>query len=150
MIKNENTVIIKRPVGEVFEFMANGENTPLWQTSTQEVRKDTQDPIGVGTKFTNVTHFLGRKFESTLEYTAYEPNKKISSKSVSGPIPVKIETTFEPIAEGETKVTVVGELEVGGFFKLAEPLVARMIQRQVEASNANLKDLLEAQAGGAA
>jgi hypothetical protein len=33
---------------------------------------------------------------------------------------------------------------VGGFFKLAEPLVARVVRRQMETDMATLKDLLEA------
>ncbi len=38
------------------------------------------------------------------------------------------------------------EVELGGFFKLAEPIVVRISKRQVEADYNNLKDLLEAQA----
>jgi len=53
--------------------------------------------------------------------------------------------TFESVAGG-TKVTRVTEAELGGFFKLAEPLVARMLKRQFETNFANLKDILEAQA----
>jgi hypothetical protein len=41
---------------------------------------------------------------------------------------------------------MVGEAEAGGFFKLAEPVVNRMMQRQLEGNIANLKDILEAQA----
>jgi hypothetical protein len=43
-------------------------------------------------------------------------------------------------------LTMVGEAETGGFFKLAEPVVNRMMQRQLEGNIANLKDILEAQA----
>jgi len=32
MIKIEKSVMINRPVAEVFEFMANSENDPLWQS----------------------------------------------------------------------------------------------------------------------
>ncbi len=50
---------------------------------------------------------------------------------------------FEAV-NGSTKVTMVGEAEPGGFFKLAEPIALRMTQRQLETSLSNLKDLLEA------
>jgi hypothetical protein len=33
--------------------------------------------------------------------------------------------------------------EPGGFFKLAEPLLARMLQRQWDTNLANLKDAIE-------
>ena len=99
----------------------------------------------MGTTYTSVSRLLGRRLESDIEYTAYEPNKRVAGKVTSGPIPFQFETTFEPAAEGGTKVTTGGEGDVGGFFKLAEPIVARMLKRQFETDIANLKDLLEAQ-----
>lgn len=145
MIKIENSIVINRPVDEIFEFMANAENNPQWQSGTQEAVKTSEGPIGVGTTFTSVSRLLGKRLESVVEYTAYEPNKRVAGKVTSGPVPFQFETTFEPAAEGGTKVTGGGEGDVGGFFKLAEPLVARMLKRQFDANNANLKDLLEAQ-----
>ena len=145
MIKIENSTIINRPVDEVFEFLANSENNPQWQSGTQEVKKTSEGPIGVGTTYLSVSKLLGRRLESIVEYTAYEPNKRVAGKATSGPIPFQFETTFEPAAEGGTKVTSGGEGDAGGFFKLAEPLVARMLKRQFETDSANLKDLLEAQ-----
>ena len=146
MIKPENSVLIKRPVAEVFEYLANGENNPQWQSSAQEVKKTSDGPIGVGTKFANMGCLLGRPLETTLECTEYEPNLKLVIKVVSGPMPFKVETAFDPIAEGVTKVTFIGEADVGDFFKLLpEPIVARRIQRQFETDHTKLKDLLEAQ-----
>ena len=54
------------------------------------------------------------------------------------------EYTFEPVDGG--KVTLVGEAELGGFFKLAKPIVTRAIKRQGAGNLAGLKDLLEARA----
>lgn len=52
---------------------------------------------------------------------------------------------FEPSDDGgSTRFTQTFEVEVGGFFRLAEPLVGRTIQRQQEADMATLKDMLEA------
>jgi uncharacterized membrane protein len=144
MIKIENRVVINRPIDEVFEFMANSENDPQWQSSAQEVMKTSEGPTGVGTTYTSVNRFLGRRLEATFEYTAYEPNKRVAGKATSGPILFQFENTFEPAAEGGTKVTVSSEGDAGGFFKLAEPVIARMLQRQVDTDTANLKDLLEA------
>lgn len=38
------------------------------------------------------------------------------------------------------------ELEPGGFFKLAEPLIVSMARRQFQSDLDNLKDLMEANA----
>ncbi len=86
---------------------------------------------------------MGVAMTVTWEVTEYEPPTKIEVKSVEGPISVEAEYTFEAVAEGQTKVTVNGEADVGGIFSLAEPLVERMAQRQWEASFENLKDVLE-------
>ena len=48
--------------------------------------------------------------------------------------------------EGGTRLSIAGEAQLGGFFRIAEPIVVRMARRQMETDMANLKDLLEAQA----
>jgi hypothetical protein len=53
---------------------------------------------------------------------------------------------FMPVDDGSTRFTQTLEAEVGGFFKLAEPLVGRAIHRQQEADMATLKDILENEA----
>jgi hypothetical protein len=40
------------------------------------------------------------------------------------------------------------DMQTGGLFSLADPLVARTIKRSVESGLANLKDLLESQTAG--
>jgi hypothetical protein len=43
-------------------------------------------------------------------------------------------------------VSAIIEGDASGFFKLAEPLLARVVQRSVDGDYANLKHLLETQA----
>jgi len=150
MIKIEKDLIIKRPIAEVFAFMTNSENDPQWQSGIEEVRKTSEGPIGVGTTFIEVNQMMGRRIESTIEYTEYEVNRKISLKSVSGPIPFKMTGTFERISDDETRVALIGEGDVSGFFKLAEPLISGMFNKQMESNTAKLKKLLDAHAESAA
>jgi uncharacterized membrane protein len=92
-----------------------------------------------------VMQFLGRRIEWAAEITEHEPNRRIKDKITAGPMLVEHSITLEPVGDG-TRLTLVAEGETGGFFRLAEPIVARMFQRDVEANLANLKDILEAQA----
>ncbi len=148
MIKTETSVTINRPIEEVFDFVTTIENNPQWQSSTLEAKRTSEGPIGVGTTSLVELKFLGRRIEAAMEITEYEPNKKVSFKTTSGPTPATGSNTFEALSEGETKVTFLLEADVGGFFKLAEPLVARASKRDSEANAATLKDILEAQAEG--
>jgi uncharacterized protein YndB with AHSA1/START domain len=149
MIKIENSTQINRPVEEVFAFVVDAENLPLWAGPVTEARQTSDGSIGVGTTQVQSAQFLGRKMETTQEVTEYEPNKKFSTKSTSGPLPLEIHYTFESVGGG-TKITLEGNLEAGGFFKLAEPIVGRMLNRQTASDAQTLKELLEAQASGGA
>jgi len=146
MLRVENSVVINQPIEEVFAFVSNTENGPLWQTQVQEAKVTSDGPFGVGSTTAQTAHFLGRGIETEGEITEYEQNRKIAWKSTSGPIPGEGQNTFEAVGEGQTKFTLTAELDIGGFFKLAEPLVARSARRQMEANLDNLKDILEADA----
>jgi uncharacterized membrane protein len=145
MMKVELSVMINRPIEKVFAFTTNLENASLFQPDVLESRQTSVGPIGVGTTWQEVRHMLGRRIESTNVVTEYEPNRKLFFKTASGPIPVEGGYTFESV-EGGTKLNIVGQAETSGFFKLADRLVAGAVKRQLEASSATLKDLLEARA----
>jgi uncharacterized protein YndB with AHSA1/START domain len=145
MARVEASVVISRPVEEVFAFATNPENDSLWQTGGQDMGSTYDGPIGVGAKAKGESQYLGQRFEWTSEITEYEPNKKMRSKFAFGSIVAQMGMAFDPV-EGGTKVTMDIEGEIGGFFKLAEPIVIRIIQRDFQASLANLKDILEAEA----
>ncbi len=144
MLKIESSVVINRPLEDVFAVLSNVENNPKWSPIFLEVKKTSAGPIGVGTTYRGVAKFLGQRIETETEVTEYEPNRTIASKSKS-PFPVEVRQTFEPV-EGGTRVNFTLNGEPGGFFKLAEPLVGTMARRSTEADLANLKDLMEAHA----
>ena len=145
MTKIERSIVIGWPVDDVWEFVHDVANDRLWQTTLAESEQLTDGPMGVGTRVREVRHFLGLRIESTWEMTEYEPNRTSAIRGVSGPIPLSGRYRVEAF-EGGTRFTVTGELDAHGFFKLAEPLFARITGRELEANLGHLKDLLE---GGA-
>ena len=149
MIHIEQSLVINRPIGEVFAYMADPANNSQWQSGLVESRATSEGPVAVGARGMEVRQFLGRRIESTYEITQYEADKNLGFKVISGPIPMEGGYTFESI-EGGTRVAFEIQGEVGGFFRLGEPIVSRMVRRQVEADFNNLKDLLEAHAEGSA
>lgn len=144
MIELSSSVLINRPIDEVFTYVAEANNWSNWMSELVEVKNKSADPVGKGTKFSAVASILGRRVETIQEVSKYEPNSKFAVKSSSGPVENEDEFTFEPVAGG-TKITRTAQGEIAGFLKMAEPLVTRMLNRQFETNFANLKDLLEAQ-----
>ena len=144
MLKIDYSTVINRPVEEVFALLSNVENNPKWSSAFLEVEKTSEGPVGMGTTWRGVGKFLGKRIETEIEQTEYEPNRKSTQKSNS-PFPVNQQMTFESVAGG-TRLNVKFEAEPGGFFKLAEPLLASMAKRNIEGELANLKDLMDAHA----
>lgn len=144
MAKIETSVVISRPIGEVFTYMMEIKNWPQWHSGMLEAEQETEGPVGVGTKFRGLNQFLGRSMAWSSEVTEYEPNSKVAQRLQSGPVLFDQSFTFEPV-EGGTKLSLFAEGETGGFFKLAEPILNRNMQNQLEENFAHLKEILEAQ-----
>jgi uncharacterized protein YndB with AHSA1/START domain len=144
MIELKSSIVINRPVEEVFSYMTDAKNLSNWMSELVEAEQTSGGSVGVGTKISAVANVLGRRAESIQEISKYELNSKFALKSASGPVESEDEFIFESVAGG-TKVTRLTEGEMGGFFRMAEPLVVRMLNRQFETNFANLKDLLEVQ-----
>lgn len=144
MLKVETSIVINRSVEDVFAVLSELENYPKWSSTFQEIKKTSAGPMGVGTTWTGVGKSLGKRIETKIEQTEYEPNRKYTQKSNS-PFPVHQQMTFENVV-GSTRVNVKFEADPDGFFSLAEPLVAMIGKRNIEGDLANLKDLMEAHA----
>ena len=144
MISKVTVITINRPIEEVFTYVSNLQNGTEWQDSLVEAHRQTNGPLGVGSRFTSVRKFIGRKVESEVEFITYEPHKKIVFKSLSGPSPFEQTFLFEPVSSG-TRLTAVFKIQTTGWMGLAEPLVASRIKREMEQSFSTLKANLECQ-----
>jgi uncharacterized membrane protein len=144
MPRAEASVVIGRPVEEVFAFVSNPENDEQWESDISDVAKTSEGPLGVGATYRGVLHFLGQRIEYTSEITAYLPNEKVEFRVSAGPLQLEEGVTFEPV-QGGTKITVVYEGDPGGLFKLATRVVVRMWQGEMEGNLAKLKKVLEGQ-----
>lgn len=142
MITFSKTFTIDRPQQEVFEFMADPANDTKWRESAVSAEWITDGPIGVGAKLKSVDKLMGREIESTSEVTTYDPPNKYGQKTLGGPMPFEFTVTLEPDGS-RTMVTMAGQAEVGGFFKLAEGLVRKQLEKQIETDFAGLKRVLE-------
>jgi uncharacterized protein YndB with AHSA1/START domain len=141
----EHTVTIERPPSEVFDYLTNVDNLPDWQGGVVDVRKETEGPVRVGTRFVETRRFLGRRLESTLEVTEHAPPQRFSLRVVQGPVQFEVRHVLEA-ADGGTRLNAVLEGDPGGFFKIAAPLVAMQGRRQMESDFGAMKTLLESRA----
>ena len=142
-MKFEASVVIDRPVEEVFAYITDIKNWLHWHKGMLEAEQSSEGPVGVGTTYRGVSQVLSQRMEWTSELTAYEPDKKMAQRLHSGPMLFDQIFALEPV-EGGTKFILAGEGETGGFFKLAEPILKRRMQKEMEGNLSNLKGILEA------
>jgi uncharacterized protein YndB with AHSA1/START domain len=138
---NSNTTV-NRPVEDVFQFVTNQENARLWLGGWIETRPTSDTPGQAGYTWIDVLEVMGRRVETEYELTEIVPGRKVAFKSIQGAFPISGVYTFAPAGEG-TEMSFHLEGEAGGFFKLAGPLLNRMLQRQWDTNVANIKDVLE-------
>jgi hypothetical protein len=138
----DESVVIHRPLEEVFAFVSNLENDPPWSSAT-EIRQTSDGPIGTGTTFRQRDRFLGRPVDLRLEVVAYETNHSITLSSASGLLSLEGTRIVEPLADTATRVTFKGRGHARGVLKFAEPLLAAVGHRRLRTQLRKLKELLE-------
>jgi hypothetical protein len=145
MVKHELDITIDRPLPEVFAYLCDFQKSTEWQKSgLAEVKPVTNGPMAVGYQFIGVRYFMGRRMESLLEMTDFQPNKQFAYKSLSGTTPFKQIFQFEATPQG-TKVSTMIELETSGLMGLAAPLIASSLKRDMGSDFETLKKQLEMQ-----
>ena len=143
MFTFEKSIFINRPQQEVFDFSSNPANDPQWRSSAESAEWTSEGPVGVGSTYRSVDRFLGRKIEGTSEITVWDPPNQFGFKMVSGPFPFEATIKLESRENG-TQFTVDGQAQFGGFFKIAEGLVGRQVEKQLVADFEALKLVMEA------
>jgi|SRR5439155_9203306 len=149
-VRIDSTVLIDRPVEDVYALVLDFEQIPTWDPDTQTVVKITEGPVGVGTKFQFEQDVRGKRRTSTTRITALEPNRTIDAEAQIGPkFSPMIRMTFTP-EDGRTRLTVQGEGEPRGVLKLMSRPMTRMGKRIWDRRLDHLRSYLEAQARGSA
>lgn len=142
MITVNISIDINRPPDIVFAFLSDFENNPKWQNGMRVCTWTSDPPLRVGSTYSQEASFLGRPILSQFEVIAYEPGRMVKATSPTGTFPITFTRSVEPWGTG-TRVRARIEGDSSGVFKLAEPIMARMVRRSIEADYARLKALLE-------
>jgi uncharacterized membrane protein len=142
VIKLEKSVIIKKPVTEVYAYTQNIENSTKWEGDVISVRMEEGSDNVVGSRFTEVHKFISQEMKTTMEINPINENVKWAAKVIKGPVPYDVTMIFTPVPEG-TKFTISVEGEPKGFFKLADGMVINAMEKSLEADQNHLKKILE-------
>jgi len=150
MAKIEASVVIDRPVEDVWKFISDWNNAPKWNTWREargllEAKVTSEGPSGVGT--TVQSRWSTRPHLAMSRIMEYEPGRKFTVEVTS---PQMIRGTRESLSleniEGRTKFNSAWELKFNGLFRLLGAFQIGRFRGFNEARIGNVKRILESEA----
>ena len=126
MVQEQDSITIERPIDEVFAFLLDGMNNPLWRSSVI----DSQRVAGKPDTYKQGMKGPTGRVDGDYEVTEIRPNQLIAMKAIAGM--ARPTSTFAFEAAGDaTRVTFSLRFEGRGPAKLMEPLVATVMRREI-------------------
>ena len=146
MAHAEYRVVVSRPIGAVFEFLAEGANNPRWRPAVLEIRPG-PEPAGVGQTFAQqLKGPMGRPIRGDYRITRWEPPHLLAFVVTAGPARPTGSYMLVEAGPGDTELTFVLDLPPRGLLgRLMDGMVARTMRAEV-ANLEQLKTVLEADA----
>jgi carbon monoxide dehydrogenase subunit G len=140
VIRIELTVEIARTPDDVFELLSDIARLPEWQTSAIEAHAE--GPLREGSRVTEKRRLLGRELDTELEVVAYEPPRRLTLRSLGGPVEFTVDHQLAAQGGG-TELRLLAEAEPGGLLRLTQPVLARTAEQEFRRDFDRLKELLE-------
>jgi uncharacterized protein YndB with AHSA1/START domain len=137
-------VTIRRPVEEVFAFLADGENNPRWRAAVTDISLVAGDAGQVGAAYRQGMRGPGGRIPADYRITIAQPGEALAFTVTAGPVRPEGRYDFETVPEG-TRVRFRLSCQLRGLARLLAPMVARQMPKEI-ASLTELKRVLESAA----
>lgn len=142
MVRIRGEILIDRPPATVFDFVADERNEPRFNPRMSDCELQTEGPIGVGSRFRATMRAAGRTVPMTVEFTGYDPPRRLASHSSALGAEIDGELVFEPVG-ASTRMRWSWDVRPRGPARLLGPVVALVGERQERQTWEQLKAVLE-------
>lgn len=147
--KNEHSVLIERPAGEIFPWLIEPYRLTRWIDGLESSTPVAGDSAVKGAKSREVILVDGKRFTLLTEIVDIKRDSLLSVHITSEPSGFSVDGVYELTSTGGgTRLHYVGHADYAGVFaRMMEPLITPQSQKKVEADMKRLKDMIEAQPG---
>ena len=138
------SIVIDRPVDDVFAFVADPSNDPRWCPKVLSVSQVAGNGPGPGGQW-RVTHRpvpVRPAREMSYECVSWDPPRRIEWREGDGDDVIEVTYELEDAGEGSTRLTQRDEVRLGAP-RLLQPLFKGGIGRDLDRQLRELKRLLE-------
>jgi len=140
------SVIVDRPVEEVWRFVTDVEKMVKYDPGILETRVTSPGPMGVGTTS------MSRRSDGTYTFriTEFELNRRFiieftSEKGRGAALRGTKEGAVLQPMDGKTKLDSVWDLKLNGFYRLMGPILSRSLRKNSETMASNIKHMMESE-----
>ena len=138
----QRSIVIQRPIEDVFAFVADGANAPRWRSGVLDVEHVAGKGVGE-TWRQGVKGPGGRRIAADYEITAWEPPQHLAFRAIAGPVRPTGEYRLEA-EEGGTRLAFSLAAEVTGWKRF---VMGGAVQSTMDAEMAALDRLKAALEG---
>jgi uncharacterized protein YndB with AHSA1/START domain len=142
MLHAEHTVMINRPAGEVFDYLADGTHNRDWRNGVIQIERVSATE-GEGAAYRQVLAGPGgRRIDGDYRVTVFDRPSRLEFLVTAGPArPTGAFELTETPGQG-TRVRFALDLQPAGLMRLMTPMIARQMRAEV-AQLDTLKAILE-------
>lgn len=100
MARAEASVHIERSPEDVFAFVSEVANNPLWRKNVVRMEWIDDGPMRIGRRGRQTQHLLGRDWTVEAEIVEWDPPRRVTWQAVQGPVKVQSWVRVEPDGTG--------------------------------------------------
>lgn len=138
----ERTVEAPISPERAFAYLSDFETTAQWDAGTVRTTRQSGDG-GLGTKYLNVSKFLGRETELVYTVAQYRENELFAVQGVNKTVTADDTMTFAPTASG-VSVTYRAQFRFKGWVRFIQPLLAPALKKLGDEAEVGLRRELNA------
>ena len=145
MPSHQNSVVIRRPLDEVFTYMNDVSRETEWQPQLREAEQIPPGPVEVGTRRRYVSEFMGKRLENVYVITTFEQNSRVVCETTKDAVmDATSDIRWEAVEDG-TRVTMALEGKPSGVLRfLPSSILEATFEKEVRGALSRLKETLEA------
>jgi len=141
MASASSSIVINQPVDKVFGYITNVANHTAWQAGILSATITPNGPVALGSIYHYTTEVMGRRYETQMQVSGFEQDKKWAVKTIGVPRSVETVYLFEAIGN-ITRLTISSDL-TGGYPAAAESMVKAQMQKNFDEQGQRIKKTLE-------
>jgi hypothetical protein len=114
----------------------------MWTSGVVAVAPKQSGLLETGHQVERTSKFLGRSFSYLIEVTAHEEGRSVEMRTEQ-PFEMLVRYQLDD-CEGGTLASIATQGDGGAFFRMAGPLLSKMVERSINNDLLSLKTYLEA------